>query len=161
MGQAVQDSLQFLKPGDIDALVAYLRSVPLQASPNGVSVASAYVPSSSPWVPLPATPMAEAGQRIFADGCSNCHEYDGNGRQTPYAALIGSAAVNDPAGASMTQVMLKGAMFHTKGQAFNMPPLGREYSDAELAAVENYVIGHFSGKTGHVTPQDVAKGRQE
>ena len=161
MGQAVQDSLQFLTPEDIDALVAYLRSVRPQASPYGVSIASDYVPSSSPWVPLPATPEAEAGLRIFADGCSNCHEDNGNGRQTPYAALSGSAAVNNPDGASIMQVMLKGAMFNTKGQVIYMPPLGREYSNAEVAAVANYVIAHFSGKTGHVTAQDVAKGRQD
>ena len=161
MGQAVQDSLQFLTPGDIDALVAYLRSVRPQASPYGVSIASDYVPSSSPWVPLPATPEAEAGLRIFADGCSNCHEDNGNGRQTPYAALSGSAAVNNPDGASIMQVMLKGAMYHVKNQKIYMPPLGREYSDAELAAAANYVIAHFSGKTGHVTAQDVAKGRQD
>jgi mono/diheme cytochrome c family protein len=161
MGQAVQDSLQFLTPEDIAALVAYLRSIRPQASPYGVSIASTYVPSSSPWVPLPATPQAEAGQRIFADGCSNCHEFNGNGRQTPYAALVGSASVNNPDGASIMRIMLKGAMFHTKGQTIYMPPLGREYSDAEVAAVANYVIAHFSGKRGHVTPQDVAKGRKE
>jgi mono/diheme cytochrome c family protein len=161
MALAVQDSLQFLTPGDIDALVAYLRSIPAQASRYGVIIASAYVPSSSPWGPNPPTPQTEVGLRIFADGCANCHEYNGNGRQTPYAALIGSASVNDPDGASMTQVMLKGVMFGIKDQKIYMPPLGREYSDAELAAVANYVIAHFSGKTGHVTPQDVAKRRRE
>jgi mono/diheme cytochrome c family protein len=161
MGQAVQDSLQFLTPEDIDALVAYLRTVRPQASADGVRIASAYVPSSSPWVPLPSTPQTEAGQHIFADGCANCHEYDGNGRQTPYAALAGSASVNDLTGASMTQIMLKGETANIKGQVINMPPLGREYSNAELAAVEDYVIGHYSGKTGHVTPQDVAKERQD
>lgn len=161
MAQAVQDSLQFLTPGDIDALVAYLRSTRAQASRNGVDIASAHVPSPSPWGQRPPTPQAEAGRRIFADGCANCHEYGGNGRQTPYAALIGSASVNDPDGASMTQVMLQGAMYRVKGQKIYMPPLGQEYSDAELAAVENYVVAHFSGKTGHVAPRDVAKRRQE
>jgi mono/diheme cytochrome c family protein len=161
MGQAVQDSLQYLTPGDIDALVAYLRSIPAQVSGYGVIIASAYVPSSNPRGLDPATPRAEVGQRIFADGCANCHEYGGNGRETPYAALIGSASVNDPDGASLTQVMLKGAMCRVKDQEIFMPPLGLEYSDAELAAVANYVIAHFGGKTGNVTPQDVAKQRQE
>jgi mono/diheme cytochrome c family protein len=57
--------------------------------------------------------------------------------------------------------MLKGAMFYVKGQRIFMPPLGGAYSNAELAAVANYVIGHFSGKTGHVTAQDVLKARQQ
>jgi mono/diheme cytochrome c family protein len=42
-----------------------------------------------------------------------------------------------------------------------MPPFGRAYSDAELAAVANYVIAHFGGKRGRVTPKDVAKRRRE
>jgi mono/diheme cytochrome c family protein len=42
-----------------------------------------------------------------------------------------------------------------------MPPFGAAYSDAELAAVANYVIAHFGGKAGNVTPQDVARHRQE
>jgi mono/diheme cytochrome c family protein len=161
MGEVVQDSLQFLKPDDIGALVAYLRSVPARASRRGVSIAAAQVPSPGSWGPNPSTPQAEIGRHIFADGCANCHAYDGNGRQTPHAALIGSASVNDPDGASLTEVMLKGATYHIKGQKIYMPPLGREYSDAELADVANYAIAHFSGKTGHVTPRDVAKRRQQ
>jgi mono/diheme cytochrome c family protein len=35
------------------------------------------------------------------------------------------------------------------------------YSDAELAAVANYVIAQFGGKTGRVTPEDVAKRPSE
>jgi mono/diheme cytochrome c family protein len=61
----------------------------------------------------------------------------------------------------MTQIMLKGETANVKDQTIMMPPLGREYSDAELAAVANYVIAHFSGKTGHVAPRDVAKQRRE
>jgi len=57
--------------------------------------------------------------------------------------------------------MLKGAMYRIKDQKVYMPPLGREYSDSELAAVADYVIAHFSRKAGHVSPQDVAKRRLE
>ena len=42
-----------------------------------------------------------------------------------------------------------------------MPPFGAAYSDAELAAVANYVIARFGGMTGRVTPEAVAKARQE
>ena len=40
-----------------------------------------------------------------------------------------------------------------------MPSFGAAYSDVELAAVSNYVIGHFGGKTGRVTPAKVEKHR--
>jgi len=40
-----------------------------------------------------------------------------------------------------------------------MPSFGDAYSDAELAAVANYVIGHFGGKSGKVTAQAVRERR--
>ncbi len=42
-----------------------------------------------------------------------------------------------------------------------MPPFGPAYSDPELAAAANYVIAHFGGKAGRITPEDVAKRRRE
>ena len=69
--------------------------------------------------------------------------------------------VGDPDGANVTRIMLNGAKYPFKDQNVYMPPFGSAYSDAELAAVANYVIGHFGGKTGRVTPEDVAKRRRE
>jgi mono/diheme cytochrome c family protein len=40
-----------------------------------------------------------------------------------------------------------------------MPSFREAYSDPEIAALANYVIGHFGGKNGAVTPEDVAKRR--
>ena len=78
-----------------------------------------------------------------------------------YASLAGSRSVADPDGDNVTQIMLNGAHYHIKDQNINMPPFGPVYSDAELAAVANYVIAHFGGKRGHFTPKDVAKRRRE
>ena len=78
-------------------------------------------------------------------------------RQTVYGSLAGSRSVADPTGANVTEVMLNGAKYRIKDQNVYMPPFGPAYSDAELAAVANYVIAHFRGKTGRVTPEDVAK----
>jgi len=40
-----------------------------------------------------------------------------------------------------------------------MPPFAEAYSDEEIAAVSNYVIGHFGGKQGKVTAADVHASR--
>ena len=54
--------------------------------------------------------------------------------------------------------MLTGADLKTaKGRGY-MPSFGDAYSD-ELAAVANYVIGHFGGKSGKVTSQAVREQR--
>lgn len=52
-------------------------------------------------------------------------------------------------------------MLASKTKTSLLPPFGPAYSDAELAAVANYVIAHFGGRAGRVTPEDVAMRRRE
>jgi mono/diheme cytochrome c family protein len=40
-----------------------------------------------------------------------------------------------------------------------MPAFAKGYSDAEIAALANYVIGHFGGMKGQVTPNVVSAAR--
>jgi mono/diheme cytochrome c family protein len=149
MAEAVENSLQYLTSDDISALVGYLRTVAARTGDDEVNA-----------TPAPAA-QDELGRHVFEGACLNCHQYNGNGRQTVYASLAGSRSLADPAGANVTQIMLNGAKYRIKGQNVYMPPFGLIYSDAELAAVANYVIEHFGGKTGRVTPDDVAKQRRE
>ena len=150
MGEAVSNSLQYLSSQDITALVSYLRTVKPQA--GGPSAARA---------PAAEKTAGGPGGRIFAGACAGCHEWDGQGRETPYAALAGSRSVSDPKGANLIQVLLSGASLQVKGGTSFMPSFASAYSDAELAAVANYVIEHFGGKTGQVTAEDIRKGRSE
>jgi mono/diheme cytochrome c family protein len=41
-----------------------------------------------------------------------------------------------------------------------MPSFGHAYSDAEIAAVANYVTARFGGTQSRVTPADVANARR-
>jgi hypothetical protein len=41
-----------------------------------------------------------------------------------------------------------------------IPTFGHGYSDPEVAALANIVIGHFSSMQGEVTAGDVAKRRE-
>jgi mono/diheme cytochrome c family protein len=67
--------------------------------------------------------------------------------------------VNDPEGINLVRVMLAGADLRTeKGRGY-MPSFNTAYSDAELAAVANYVIGQFGGKSGQVTARSVRERR--
>jgi mono/diheme cytochrome c family protein len=152
MAEAVENSLQYLTSEDISALVAYLRTVAAQTDDYEVNA-----------VPAPAAeePQDELGRQVFDGACVNCHQTNGDGRQTVYASLVGSRSVADPDGGNVTQIMLNGAKYRIKDQSVYMPPFGPAYSDAELAAVANYVIRHFGGKTGRVTPEEVAKRRRE
>jgi mono/diheme cytochrome c family protein len=114
--------------------------------------------SASAWAPGTGDGTS-LGAHVFQGACASCHQWNGQGQQTPYAALAGSQAVNDPAGLNVVQVMLHGARMNIRGQLVYMPAFARGYTDGELAAVANYVIGHFGGKAGKVTPEMVRKAR--
>ncbi|MHB8528138.1 MAG: c-type cytochrome [Caulobacteraceae bacterium] len=160
MGEAVENSLQYLTADDTAALVAYLRTVRARKGDQGLLVNASPGPmaASSAWGPGPADGPDGAGKRIFEGACASCHQWNGQGQQTDYAALAGGQAVNDPQGVNLTQMLLHGGALRTgRGTAY-MPAFGA-YSDQDLAAVANYVIGHFGGRAGQVTPAKVRKAR--
>jgi mono/diheme cytochrome c family protein len=99
------------------------------------------------------------GQRLFEGACASCHQWNGAGQQTPYASLAGTRGVNDPKGANVTQAILHGVTMRIGDTDVYMPAFGHGYSDPEVAALANFVIGHFGGKQGEVTAEDVAKRR--
>jgi mono/diheme cytochrome c family protein len=52
-------------------------------------------------------------------------------------------AVNDPSGTNVIQVVLSGTKSLTPEHAVSMPAFGGAYSDAEIAALANYVTARF------------------
>jgi mono/diheme cytochrome c family protein len=149
MAEAVEDSLRYLKPEDIAAIVTYLRTIP--ARDDGPNIVPAAV------TPLPA---AALGEHIFIRACAGCHLPNGAGRQSPWAALGGSHSTGDVTGNNVVQVLTNGSQIETDKGLMFMHPFTGAYTDEELAAVANYVIGQFSARQGQVTPQQISKARQ-
>ncbi|WP_288194640.1 cytochrome c, partial [uncultured Phyllobacterium sp.] len=164
MGEAVDFSLRHLTPEDIKAIVTYVKSVPpqtstdkavVEAEPAALAVSTAYAPAAD------AATQDGLGLKLFQGACASCHGWNGEGLQTPYAALKGSRTVNDPDGTNLIQVILKGAHMTTPQGRQSMPAFANAYSDVEIAALSNYVLGHFGGKQSAITPADVAKARTQ
>jgi len=163
MGEAVANSLQYLSPEDTAALVSYLRHVEPKATGKAgshVDPTPAAMAASSSWAPGAQDARNELGGRLFEGVCASCHAWNGVGRETEYAGLAGSQAVNDPKGVNLVQMLLSGGKMTTQYGSGYMPSFANAYSDAELAAVTNYVLGHFGGKTGQVTPETVRAQRR-
>jgi mono/diheme cytochrome c family protein len=160
MGEAIENSLRYLTPGDTAALVAYLRTVPPRPGAPGAQInpAPPAMAASSPWAPGPGD-AETLGKQIFEGACASCHQWNGAGQQTAYAALAGSKTVNDPAATNVAQAVIHGARLRTARDAAFMPAFGAAYTDREIAAVSNYVVGHFGGKAGHVTAAEVRRAR--
>lgn len=161
MAEVIANSTRYLTGPDIAALVAYMRKVEPRPADDGISIAEAprAMLASTAWAAAPSGAEGSLGARIFQGACASCHQWSGGGRQTPYAALAGTRAVNDLEGVNLVQVMLEGSDLRAVHRAAWMPRFGAAYTDAELAAVANYVIGHFGGKEGKVTPEEIGARR--
>ena len=139
MGEAVDQSFSFLAPADIKALVVYLRSVPAVASSEPGTIAP-------PAPPLPKQGSETAdilGRRVFEGACVSCHNWTGVSAISPYATIAGTRAVNDPHATNVAQIVISGTTRHTPSGILSMPAFGGIYSDAEIAAVANYVTQRF------------------
>jgi mono/diheme cytochrome c family protein len=162
MGEVVENSLQYLTQEDVAALGTYLREVRPQQGEAGSEL------DDHPPLALAATadtPGADElaredrGRQLFAGDCTGCHLWNGQGRQNEAAALLGTQAVNDPEARNLTQIILQGSQLRTAHSEGFMPSFGLAYSDAQVAALGNFVLAHFGGKQGKLTSEDIAKRR--
>jgi mono/diheme cytochrome c family protein len=162
MGEAVAHSLQYLDAADVDALVAYLRSVPARVGGEAIVVDPRPAPALAATAAAPGDGVAaahEQGSRLFEGACASCHQYDGHGQESPYASLLGTRGVNDASAANVTEAILQGVNLRIGDNDVYMPSFGAAYSDTEVAALANYVVAQFGGKAGTVTADEVAKRR--
>jgi mono/diheme cytochrome c family protein len=154
MGEAVELSLSQLTGSDIKALVTYVRSTP------AVSASSQPAPVPGPAPDSHRLGVAAGfdprGKRIFEGACASCHGWNGAGRLTTLADLNGARAVNDPTAINVAQMVITGSNRRAASGQAMMPGFGRIYSDAEIAAVANYITARFGAKGSKLTAKEVA-----
>jgi mono/diheme cytochrome c family protein len=158
MGEATDNSLTFLTPGDIHALVVYLRSVPSRQTdlPRRVDV-----PAPASYREGATAALDPRGAIIFASACASCHDWTGVSPTSKYATLTGVRAVNDPSATNVAQTVINGVIRKTAEAMIFMPAFGDGYSDADIAAVSNFVTARFGAEGGHLTEKDIVSLRKQ
>ncbi|MDO9368461.1 MAG: cytochrome c [Sphingopyxis sp.] len=154
MEEAVRLSLSKLDPSDIRAMIVYLRSVPPIRSSRSPAMARA-----ASALPAKGPEDNSEGKRIFEGACSSCHGWSGAGQLSGTAMLTGNRAVNDPTAANVALMILHGAGRPEASGAY-MPAFGKAYSDAEVAAVANYVTARFGASASRLSAADVKALRE-
>jgi mono/diheme cytochrome c family protein len=149
MAEAIEDSLRYLTQDDIHAMVAYLRDIAPQ--PDGPPAVQAGAP----------VPVVDAlGAHLFEQACQGCHLPNGDGRQSPWAALRGSHTAGDPAGTNLVQVLTHGTQIQTSQGVMFMHPFTGAYTDEELAALADYTTAQFGFRQSTVTPEQIRQQRE-
>jgi mono/diheme cytochrome c family protein len=151
MGEAVDHSFSQMEPADIGALVTYLRSIPAIASSEPATIAP-----PAPVSPKEGGAVANSlGRKVFEQACASCHSWTGVSPLSSFATISGTRAVNDPTATNVAQIVISGTRRFTPG-AMSMPAFGSTYSDAEIAAVANYVTGRFGSTASKLAAKDVS-----
>jgi mono/diheme cytochrome c family protein len=159
MGEAVDASFSRMAPEDIAALVAYLRTIPPMKSDLPATLAPAAPDSYKAGAAIASADTR--GRAIYEGACASCHSWTGVSAIIPYATLTGARAVNDPTATNVAQAVIAGVKRTTPDGEVVMPAFGQAYSNAEIAAVANYVTGRFGAKASRLTERDVASLRKQ
>jgi mono/diheme cytochrome c family protein len=116
----------------------------------------------------PAFAANELGQALFKERCVLCHQEDAQGAAGVAPSLAGTLAAylgNAEGKRYLAQILVSGMIgpIDTQGHKFNgmMPSFRADLSDAEIAAIVNYVLGTFNAVTDTdatrpIAPEDVA-----
>jgi mono/diheme cytochrome c family protein len=159
MGEAVDNSLQYLSQSDISAIVSYVRSVSAIATSDLPAPKAAPAPAS--YAEGVAGDVDSRGKAVYAGACAGCHDWTGVSPVIPYATLTGVRSVNDPTATNVVQVILTGAKRRTSDARTTMPAFGGAYSDEEIASLANYVTARFGAEPSAVTARSIAALRAQ
>ena len=158
MGEAVDDSFSYMAPEDVRAVVTYLRSIPAVASSD---LPATLAPPADPSHKVGPMTVDSRGKEVFEGACAGCHDWSGESPISAFATLTGARAVNDPSATNVAQIVIFGTRRFTPPGIVSMPAFGGTYSDAEIAAVANYVTARFGAKGSSIGEHEVASLRRQ
>jgi len=143
MAEVVQNSTSKLPDADLLAIATYIKDVGGGKTPTAAK---------------PDAKMMAAGKAIFADSCSGCHQADGKGVPRMFPPLAHDANVQQQNPTTVLRVILEGARTAATDKAptpFAMPAFDWKLTDAQIAAVANYVRNSWDNSAPPVSAGQV------
>lgn len=155
MAEVVQYSTQHWEARDLQAMAAYLKSLPIQKK-AGTSAPQTVVD-------LSMTP----GAKLYEQHCAQCHGAQGQGIQSKdgawaYPPLAGNPTVGQNPPANLLQSVLYGGFGPSTAEhprPFGMPPYAMQLSERDVAQLLTYVRGSWGNNAAPVTDFDVQRLR--
>jgi mono/diheme cytochrome c family protein len=146
MNEVIVGGLKLLTAADLQAMAVYVKSL------AGPPYAGERV----------SRELAAAGARIYKERCEKCHGASGRGGFLAGPPLAGSAVVQGEDPVSLINSVLHGPTI-AKGVSYgaweSMSAYADVLSDADVAAVSNYVRGSWGNEAGPVSVADVRAAR--
>ena len=157
MTEAVNNSTSYMSDSDINAIAAYLKSLPATSAQQAVAYDDATTAT------LRDRPTTQPGGVLYAGACASCHGFDAKGF-TPYMpALIGNPVVLDHDPSSLINLMLNGSIplvARDTPDAYRMPQFRQQLSDEDIADVVTFIRNGWGNGATAVSAAQVAKLRK-
>jgi mono/diheme cytochrome c family protein len=156
MSEVVAKSTQQWRDADLQAAVAYLQSLPVQAAPRKTSHVEEGLRLS----------LQKQGVQLYAQHCATCHGDNGQGLQlegqVALPTLAGNRAVTMASSANLVRIILAGGYApSTAGnpRPYGMPPFVHMLTDEQIAAVSTYIRSAWGNQAAAVSATEVVTQR--
>ncbi len=157
MGDVVVHSTQHLGDDDLQAIAAYLKTLPASANP-----VSSFKADPATAKALQAGQESGRGAELYVDNCAACHRTDGLGYARVFPKIAGNSSVLSADPVSMIRLVLHGSKLPSTASApseLGMPGFAWRMSDEEVAQLLTFVRSSWGNQAPEVTAASVAKVR--
>lgn len=160
MTDVVENSMQYLRDDDLEAIAHYLKSLPARGEkssyvPDRPDVAIKFAALQSGAVELP-------GAGLYQSFCAKCHQLNGNGKAGEFPKLAGNAIVLSENATSLVRLLLEGGKTPaTKARlkTHEMPSFAAKFNDRQIAEVLSFIRNSWGNAASPVTARQVASLR--
>ncbi|HEY0333959.1 MAG TPA: cytochrome c [Stenotrophomonas sp.] len=157
MADVVVHSTQHLSEDDLQAIAAYLKTLPGR---DGGEVA--FAANDATANALQSGVNDSRGAELFVDNCAACHRTDAQGYPHAFPPIAGNPTVLAPEPSSLVRLILAGGELPSTEQApsnLGMPAFAWRLSDEEVATLATFVRNEFGNRAPAVDPGLVRKIR--
>ncbi len=152
MIEAINNSTQYLTDDDLDAIAAYLKSLPVDEKA-----------AKTPDVGTRQAADDSAGAKLYAQQCAYCHVNDGRGYAPFLPPLAGNPVATDAVPSSLVNIILNGSariVVDGMPDTYRMPQFRVQLKDQQVAELASFVRETWGNPEKPVSADDVAKIRK-
>ncbi|WP_312435297.1 cytochrome c [Janthinobacterium sp.] len=166
MAEAIDHSLQHLNDTDLNAIAAYLQSMPAlrdaaDTKPVTQWGAAGEELNAIRGVPLPKDLNRMSGPQLYDAHCASCHQAKGEGSfDGSLPPLYHNSATGRSQTNNLVMAMLDGVERQYGGSNHLMPAFRQVLSDEQIVTLGNYVQGKYGNPAGKVTLEQVTTLRR-
>jgi mono/diheme cytochrome c family protein len=157
MADVVVHSTQHLRDEDLQAIAAYLKSLP--AHDKGTT---RYAENDATAKAMTAGINEGRGAELYADNCAACHRSDARGNPHAFPALAGNPTVLAPDGGSLVRLILAGGSLPStekRPSNLGMPSFAWRLNDEEVATLATWVRSQYGNQAPAVAASQVREIR--